>query len=313
VGDLGPIRMPRLRVDGQELRLVPRQVRRIESLDEMTAEATIAGISQRRMGGWMRRATDQSLSAATVGRIVLGLAEHVEGLRHRPLVDGEFAALALDGVWGRYRGEGEAVLATALGVRWDGSFDPLDWEAGRSESQEVYERLLSRLWERGLHSLRVVVGDGAGAMEAARQVVYPEAEFQLCLWHWQRTLRALVAPVNQRRFSRDFWEVYAGLDLGEVNERARRFRYSWHRRAPEMIRSFRHSYTRTLPYLGLPARWRHRVRTVNLAEGFFRNFGRFFHRFPGLKDEGHFVQVMGLYVLGARPYAWRGRRHARAA
>jgi hypothetical protein len=52
----------------------------------------------------------------------------------------------------------------------------------------------------------------------------------MALWHWRRTLRALVAPVNQRRFSRDFGEVYEGLDLGEVIERARP--YAWRGRKP---------------------------------------------------------------------------------
>lgn len=313
VGDLGPLRIPRLRVDGQEVRLVPRQVRRIESLDQMTAEATISGISQRRMGGWLRRASDQSMSAATVGRIVLGLTRETQALRERPIRDGEFAALALDGVWGRYRGAGPGVMAVGVGVRWDGTFDPLDWEAAHAETEDLYEQLLSRLWQRGLKTLCVLTGDGAGAIEAAGQMVYPEAEFQLCLWHWERSLRALVEPGQRRRFRRDFWEVYGGLDLAEVERRARRFCRVWKGKAPQMVVAFQQTYPQTLAHLMLPQSWRHRLRTVNLAEGFFRNFGRFFSRFPGVKDEEHFVRVMGLYVLGTRPYEWRWEKLRRAA
>ena len=62
VGDLGPIRVPRIRADGREVRIIPRYVRRVESLNAMVAEATIFGISQRRMGAWMRRANGQSVS-----------------------------------------------------------------------------------------------------------------------------------------------------------------------------------------------------------------------------------------------------------
>jgi len=163
VGDLGPIRIPRLRVEGREERLIPRYRRRIGPLDLLTAEATIGGMSQRRMSGWLFRANGERLSAATVGRIVLELGEKLEARRFTRLTPGEYPAVAVDGIYGRYRCAGEAVLVVAIGVRWDGTFDVLDWQAGRSESSALLEGLLDRLYRRGLTSLKLLVGDGAGA------------------------------------------------------------------------------------------------------------------------------------------------------
>lgn len=307
-GDLGPIRIPRIRVDGREVRLIPKQVRRIESLDRMAGEATILGISQRRVGTWLRHSSGQSMSAATVGRVILDLSEEVEAQRHRRLCPHQYEALAVDGVYGKYRGGGDAVLVVAMGVRWDGSFEALDWEAAGAESGEVLERLLTRLWDRGLEETSLLVGDGAGAVESAKDVVYPDAEFQLCLWHWARTLKRHVCPADRIRFSRDFWEVYNGLDRREVGKRARRFKRRWKRRAPAAVEAFEERYRDTVGFLMFPERWRHRVRTVNLAEGFFKNFRRFFNRFPGFKDEEHLARVMGLYLLGAKPERWRPRQ-----
>ena len=307
-GDLGPIRIPRIRVDGREVRLIPKQVRRIESLDRLAGEATILGISQRRVGTWLRHSSGQSMSAATVGRVILDLSEEVEAQRQRRLHPHEYDALAVDGVYGKYRGRGDAVLVVAMGVRWDGSFEALDWEAAQSESGEVLERLFTRLWDRGLTETGLVVADGAGAVRQAKEMVYPEAQYQLCLWHWGRTLRSHVSVVDRRRFSRDFWEVYNGLDRRDVGLRARRFRARWKRKAPQAVRLFEAKYADTLGYLMFPERWCHRVRTVNLAEGFFKNFRRFFNRFPGFKDEEHLARVMGLYLLGAKPERWRPRQ-----
>ena len=313
VGDLGPIRIPRLRVDGREVRLTPRHVRRIRPLDLLTAEATIGGISQRRMSGWLQRAHGQRLCAATVGRIVQGLGEEVMWQRSAPLRSDEFAAVAVDGIYGRYRKAGEAVLVIGVGVRWDGTFDVLDWQAGRSESADLLEDLLGRLDERGLHRVRVLVGDGAGALQAAREMVYPEAEFQLCLWHLGRTLRSGLPLDSQERFRRDYWEVYNGLDRAEVRRRARRFIRRWEPLCPRNIATFEAHFEDTLAYLQFPASWRHRLRTVNLAEGFFRNFRRFFNRFPGFQDEDHLSRSMGLYLLGAKPEIWASLRRIRAA
>jgi len=277
----------------------------VESLNAMVAEATILGISQRRIGAWMRRANGQSVSAATAGRIVLGLGDDLERLRRRRIVGSRYAALAADGIWGKYRGGGDAVLVIGIGVRWDGGFDVLDWEGGESESSDVYERLFTRLWERGLNRIELVVGDGSGAIRAAREMVYPDAAFQLCLWHWWRTLKRGVRMREQRCFSRDFWEVYNGLDDKEVRGRAKRFCRRWRNKAPTMVELFRERYEDTVGYLRFPERWRHRVRTVNLAEGFFRHFRRFFNRFPGFQDEGHLCRVLGLYLLAAKPESFK--------
>lgn len=312
-GDLGPIRIPRLRVGGREMRLIPRYERRIRPLDAMTAEATIGGISQRRMSSWLQRVNGQRLSAATVGRIVQSLAVEVERRRSEPLDREEWAAVAVDGIYGKYRRRGDAVLVVAVGVRWNGSFEVLDWQAGETESAERLERLLNRLYQRGLTHIDLIIGDGAGALQAAKGVVYPNADFQLCLWHLGRILKSRLSLGDQAKFRRDFWEVYNGLDRPEVRRRARRFRKRWSRVTPKSIGLFDERFEHTLGYLKFPAEWRHRVRTVNLAEGFFRNFRRFFNRFPGFHDEAHLTRTMGLYLLGAQPLSWRSWRTRRVA
>ena len=301
-GDLGPIRIPRLRVDGKEVRLLPRQVRRVGSFDDLTAEAALGGISQRRTGGFLGRATGQPLSATTVGRIVADLGAAAEARRHAPLRPGAHVALVTDAVWGSYRGAGDAALLVGIGVRDDGSFEVLDWEADVSESTAAYTRLFTRLEARGLREPGLIVGDGAAAIPSARDWVYPSAGFQLCLWHWWRTLRPLVYPDKQRRFSRDFWEVYDGLDAAEVRARASRFRRRW-RRSGDLaaVAAFDKRFEETLGFLDYPEAWRHRLRTVNLAEGFFRNLRRFLCRWPGFKDAAHLSQVLGLYLLSAEP------------
>ncbi|MFH1498060.1 MAG: transposase [Verrucomicrobiota bacterium] len=313
VGGLGPLRVPRIRADGREIRLIARQVRRVDALNDLIATATVNGISQRRVGAWLKSANGAQLSAATIGQVgsacaplwMIALGEAVERQRYRSLASGEFVAVAIDGIWGRYRNRGEAVLLVAIGVRGDGSFDVLDWEPGAAESSELVERLLTRLQSRGLTSLELLVGDGAGAFPAALAVVYPYAPFQLCLWHGERTLIGHVPFDHRRRFNRDFWAVYDGLDLAEVLARARNFEAAWRPVVAETVIRFTERFSQTIPFLKLPHRCGHRVRTVNLAESFFKNFRRFFSRFPGFNDEEHLARCLGLYLLAVRPERWR--------
>lgn len=313
VGELGPLRVPRMRVDGRELRLIARQVRRVRAFDDLLAEATIGGLSQRRASGWMDRGLGVGVCAATVGRVVRDLGEDVIRRRWRPLDPDEYLALVVDGIYRRYRGGGPAVLLTGLGVRCDGSFDVLDWEPGATESLEVAAALFTRLQRRGWRAPELLVADAAGAVAAARELVFPGTLLQPCLWHWSRVLGALVPLVHRRAFYRDFWEVYNGLDIREVADRAATFRRHWRALAGAAVASFEAQFARTLGFLHYPATWRHRLRTVNLAEGFFRNFRRFFNRFPGFGDERHLARCLGLYLLAVRPERWQSASRRRIA
>ena len=54
---------------------------------------------------------------------------------------------------------------------------------------------------------------------------------------------------------------------------------------------------RVVAYLAWPARWRHRLRTTNLAEAFFRHLRKHLNRFPGCVDAAHSEQVLGCFIL----------------
>jgi len=69
-----------------------------------------------------------------------------------------------------------------------------------------------------------------------------------------------------------------------------------------MVLIFEKHFPLTINYYSFPQRWRHRVRTTNLAESFFRNLWRFMGRFPGFEDEEHSSRVIGTYLLGIEGY-----------
>lgn len=301
-GDLGPVRIPRVRIDGREARLTPRQVRRTERLDTLIATTSVAGVSQRRLGPMVFGATDQQLSAATVGRVLCASGEALLKRRTEPLTD-TYVALAVDGIWARYRSRGEAVAVLAVGIDRAGRFYPLDWETGSSESAALSERLLGRLEARGLKRLQVITADGNPAFRAAAALVYPKADLQHCLWHLQRSLQRCVpgGETARRRFRRDFWELYNGLDRDEVRLRKKAFDRFWRRKAPGLVNALNAAWPDTLHWLRFAPHWRHRARTVNLAENYFRHFRRFLGRFPGLNDERHFARTLAVYQRVAGP------------
>jgi len=69
-----------------------------------------------------------------------------------------------------------------------------------------------------------------------------------------------------------------------------------------MVSIFEKHFPLTINYYSFRQQWRHRMRTTNLAESFFRNLWRFMGRFPAFQDEEHSSKVLGIYLLGIEKY-----------
>jgi transposase-like protein len=302
-GALQQVRVPRLRSREEEIGLLEKYQR--HALGEVLFALTVGGLSQRRAVKWVKRFLGGTLSAATIGAVLAQAQEAIEQRRRELLRVGEYVALVVDAVHLRYRrrlqgGLREGVLLVAVGVRADGTFKVLDWWAAPSESAEAYERLFMRLFRRGLDEVSLIVSDGADAITAAAAMVYPTAAHQLCLAHWFRVLEDLTPALDQarrRKFRREFWWIWEADDEPQLRRWAARFCRRWQFWAPEMVEKFKAELHRVVAYLGWPARWRHRLRTTNLAEGFFRHLRKYLGRFPGCVDAAHSEQVLGCFIL----------------
>jgi transposase-like protein len=301
-GTLEQVRVPRLR-GRQEIGLLEKYQR--HSLEEVLFALTVGGLSQRKVVEWVRRFVGSNLSPATLLGVLNQAREQVEARRQQPLAGSEWVALVVDGVYLRYRRRADrparqGVLLVAVGVRRNGSFQILDWQAAPHETVEGYTDLFTRLWKRGLEQVELIVSDGAEVIVSAAAIVYPRAAHQLCLAHWFRNLEALTPPLDQarrRKFRREFWWIWEADDEPQLRLWAASFCRRWRFWAPEMVEKFRAELDRVLTFLRWPWQWRHRLRTTNLAEGFFRHLRRYLSRFPGCVDAAHSEHVLGCYLL----------------
>lgn len=303
-GALEQVRVPRLR-GREEIGILEKYQR--HGLDEVLFALAVGGLSQRKAVGWVRRFLGGTLSPATIGAVLRQAQEQVQVRRAQPLSPGIYRALTVDGIYLRYRRRADrparqGVLLVAVGVRDGGRFEVLDWQAAEAETTEAYERLFTRLWRRGLQEVELIVSDGEQAISSAAAMVYAGAAHQLCLVHWFHNLEALTPQLRwwqRRKFRREFWWVWEADNEGQLRKWAASFCRRWRFWAPEMVKKFQAELPRVLAYLRFPMPWRHRLRTSNLAEGFFRHLRRYLGRFPGCMDDAHSEQVLGCYLLAA--------------
>lgn len=131
---------------------------------------------------------------------------------HRTPITQVPAVVQFDGIWlrlqiprgtvktdrrGRRRQQHKGkrmVLLVALGLWTDGSGrrEILDWQLADGESQPDWQRLLDRLWERGVRpeaGLQAVIRDGKGELGAAVAQVYGTRVIeQRCVFHKLRNV-----------------------------------------------------------------------------------------------------------------------------
>lgn len=303
-GSLEQVRVPRLR-GREEIGLMERYER--HGLDQMLFALTVGGLSQRKVVGWVRRFLGGTLSPATIGAVLEQAQQQVEQRRSAAIPPRRYRAIVVDGIYLRYRrsltqAARPGVLLVAVGVREGGGFEVLDWRAAPAETTEDYEALLTRLWKRGLETVELIVSDGLTAIVSAAQTVYPAAGHQRCLAHWFRNLEALTprwAWFQRRKFRREFWWIWDAENEAQARDWARRFCARWRGSAPEMVEKFQFQLDEVLAFFAFPAQWRHRLRTTNLGEGWFKHLRRYLSRFPGCRNAQHSEQVLGCFLLAA--------------
>ena len=308
-GTIQGLRLPRIRDVEKQREVSFLSSERAESrLAEMLLACTLGGIAYRKVVRWARDHLGLVLSAVWVGRVVEAAGERMERRRQERFSARQFEAVVVDAVWVHYRRSPRrraraGCLLVAIGVEFGGGFRVLDWQVAEAEDAEAYLALLGRLYERGLEEVPLIVAAGCGSVRAAAEVVYPRAQLQPCLRHWLRSLEACLhkrAWLPKRRLRRDFWWIYEAESVEQAERWALYFVRRWARAEPDFVHQFWQGFQASITFLksGLET-WSYRLKTTNLAEGFFRNLRRFLGRFPGFVSPEHSERALGLYLLGA--------------
>ena len=135
----------------------------------------------------------------------------------------------------------------------------------------------------------------------------PEVKHQLCLWHVAQDLKRNLEKRqywNVRYFMRDYWEVFDALSKKELEKRLEQFVQTWQEKEPEAVKLLLSKQHNLIVYYDYDLKWRHRLRTTNLAEGFFKHLRTFIRRYPGWTDAAQVDLTFGLYLLGMKAYRY---------
>jgi len=173
----------------------------------------------------------------------------------------------------------------AYAVYSDGSEKVLDFELVRGESRNAYYRFCSRLYERGLRDIHLVVHDDNAAISEAVSLVWPSALDQQCVFHVLKNLnKKLVGCKDKKALLNDAAWLYEAQSEEEFYRWAQKFKNKWpkYQKHPG-LRYFFRMIPESIRYYQLPKQYWRIAKTSNRLERLFEELKRrikAFRRFP---------------------------------
>ena len=189
--DEEPIRRPRVRKDGKEVRLKTYEAaQNRDALRDAMMRAFMGGMPSREQKRMFKGTTGTSQSE--VSKLWQQEGERcIEELRSRDLGQADYVVLMLDGI-----ALGKDLCAVvALGITVEGEKHILDFQIGASENLEVCTDLLNRIEARGFNPKRrlLAVTDGSNPLRRSVRRKWPDAIIQRCLIHKARNIKSYLS------------------------------------------------------------------------------------------------------------------------
>jgi transposase-like protein len=271
------LKVPRLRSLPFETQIIERYRRRESSVEEALMEMYLAGVSVRRVEDITEALWGTRVSPSTVSELNQQLYERIEEWRNEP-IEGEFAYVALDGIWLKRSWGGEVknvAVLVAVGVDQDGYRQVLGVCEGLKEDSESWRKFLRHLKERGLKGVRLVTSDKCLGLVEVLPEFYPEADWQRCVVHWYRNVGSEVPRHRMKEVMAMLKAIHAQEDREAAEKKAvdvvEKLRAMKLQKAAKVVEE---GVSETLRYMAYPREHWTRIRTNNALERLMREIRR---------------------------------------
>jgi len=200
------------------------------------ADASLAGVSTRRVEKLVQQLGVERMSKSQVSRLAKSLDQIVEDFRTRPLDAAPYAYVTLDALVVKCREGGRTVNACvvhAVGVSRDGFRESLGLDVVTSEDGAAWLAYMRGLVARGLSGVKLVSSDAHPGLVDAIAATLPGSSWQRCRTHFMRNLLTRVPKSAQSFVATMVRTIFAQPDAATVHEQHRRIVDQLEQRFPD--------------------------------------------------------------------------------
>ena len=259
--------------------MIERYRRREQSVEESLIDMYLAGAGTRRVDDISQLLWGDRMPSQTLSDRPRHVYEDIDRWRGRPL-ESEYPYVFMDGVWHRRSWGGHvenAGVLVAIGVSREGHCEAVGVAEGVKEDAAGWEQFIRGMIERGLRSVRLVVGDRCAGLVSTVASMLPEAKYQRCMVHFMRNVLSRVSPRHRQWAAAALKAVFAMESresaLAKAEEVASQMES---RKLGAAAGCLREGIGEATTYLldEFPAEHRRRIRTNNMIERLNREIRR---------------------------------------
>jgi putative transposase len=290
--------------------LEPRR-RAEQALVSVVAEASVQGVSTRKVEALVQSLGIDGLSKSEVSRLCASLDAQVAAFRERRL-DAEYPYLWLDARYEHVREDGRVqsmAVIVAYGVRADGVRDVLGLDVGASEDLPLWRAFLQDLVARGVRGVRLVVSDAHPGLKQAIAEVFVGASWQRCRVHFLRNVLAQVPKSAQAMVAATVRTIFQQPDRQAAQAQLRQVVGLLADRFPRVVRLLEDAEEELFTFYDFPLAHRRQVYSTNPLERLNKELKRRSAVVGIFPNRAAVLRLLGA-VLAEQSDEWRvGRRY----
>jgi putative transposase len=307
--EAGPmvLEVPRDRAGSFEPQIVRKGQTRLEGFNERIISLYASGMTTRDICAHLQEIYGAQVSPDLVSRVTDAVAAEVREWQSRPL-DRVYPVIWLDAIVCKVRHEGvvrNKAAHLALGLAADGSKQVLGIWVETAEGAKFWLRVMNELRARGVEDVLVAVCDGLTGLPAAIEAVWPRAWVQTCVVHLIRNSLAFCSYTDRKAVARDLKAIYRADSEAAAAAAFDDVEATWGARYPGIIRLWRNSWERVIPFLAFPPEIRKVIYTTNAVESVNYQLRKV------TRNRGHFPSdeaLVKLLFLAIKKMERHGRR-----
>ncbi len=267
------------------------------------------GLTEEQVGELFGELYGRSYSSSQISRMFDFSRDLVSSWLSRPL-EQYYPILLIDATYistRRIDSVSKEAYYTILGVREDRTREVLAIINIPIESSHGWEDVFSRLVERGVKEVGLVISDGLTGIENAIWKIFPKANIQLCVVHLQRNVLKHIRPKDKSSVAADLKDVFRINDSYDNTEQAwnrwKAFCDKWGKYYTSIVRMKNNErYKLYFTYLEYHYRIRGMIYTTNWIERLNRSYKRTTRMRGALPNPQATMLLLGYVAMNRNEY-----------
>lgn len=261
--------VPRIRGGKFSTELFMRYQRSEQALILAMMEMVVNGVSTRKVSQITEELCGTEFSKSTVSDLCKRLDPVVTAWNHRPLSDSRFPFVLVDALYLKVREDGRVRsrgVMLGIGVNTDGYREVLGLMLGDTESEESWTEFFSWLKSRGLRGVDLVVSDDHGGLVRSIRQQFQGVTWQRCQTHFMRNVLDATPKSLKDKIYTHVRAILEAPNPETARMLLQQTLAAYEEKATKAMRILEAGFDDATAVLGLPEKYRKRLRTTNSVE-----------------------------------------------